>query len=86
MKLKDNFIVHDTGGQTVMVSTGSDGFNGLIRANKTAAFILECLKEETTEEAVATKISEKYGVSRDIASSDVKKIVGRLREIGAIGD
>ena len=52
MKLKEGFVTHEMGGEQVMVATGSASFSGLVRSNATAAFIVDCLKEETTKEQI----------------------------------
>ena len=49
MKLKNGFITHETDGEQIMVSAGSTKFSGLVRSNRTAAFIVDCLKSETNE-------------------------------------
>ena len=49
MKLKDGFITHETDGEQIMVSAGNVKFSGLVRSNRTAAFIVDCLKSETSE-------------------------------------
>ena len=51
MKLKDTYITHDSDGEQILLDTSSS-FAGLIRNNKTAAFIVECLKEDITEEKI----------------------------------
>ena len=51
MKLKSNFITHTSGDEQLMISAGGD-FNGMVRSNKTAAFIIDMLKEETTKEKI----------------------------------
>ena len=86
MKLKSCFITHDTGDEHITVSSGGVSFNGLIRSNKTAGFIVECLKEETTEDAIIEKMLEKYDAPRELIASDVAKILGNLRKIGAIDE
>ena len=48
MKLK-NIIITEAGGEYVAV-TADGSFNGMIRMNRTAAFIAEALREETTAE------------------------------------
>ena len=50
MKLKDGFITHEGAGEHITVSAGSVSFSGMIRSNQTAGFIVECLKEEITED------------------------------------
>ena len=86
MKLKSCFITHDTGDEHITVSSGGVSFNGLIRSNKTAGFIVECLKEETTEDAIIEKMLEKYDAPRELIAFDVAKILGNLRRIGAIDE
>lgn len=58
MKLKDTYITHDSDGEQILLDTSSS-FAGLIRNNKTAAFIVECLKEDTTEEKIVEAMFEK---------------------------
>ena len=53
MKLKDGFITYEANGEQMMVAAGHVGFHGMVRGNRTAAFIIDCLKEETTQEATA---------------------------------
>ena len=35
MKLRKEFIAHDTGGESLLVPAGGAGFSGLVRGNKT---------------------------------------------------
>ena len=86
MKLKEDFILHETNGQQVMVSTGASSFSGLVRTNKTAAFILECLKEETTEDGIVKAMLEKYDAPEELIRRDVARILDKLRSIGAISE
>ena len=44
MRLKDTFITHDSDGEQVLIDVTSS-FAGLVRSNKSAAFIVECLKK-----------------------------------------
>ncbi len=48
MKLKPDFISQDIDGVRFLVPVGAESFHGLVRGNKTTAFIVDCLKEETT--------------------------------------
>ena len=57
MKLKDTYITHDSDGEQILLDTSSS-FAGLIRNNKTAAFIVECLKEDITEENIVEAMFE----------------------------
>lgn len=84
MKLKDGFITYEMGGEQVIVSTGSVRFPGLVRSNKTAAFIVDCLKTETTQEAIISAMLEKYDAPRDVIARDVAKVLDGLRSVGAL--
>ncbi|MBQ2244513.1 MAG: PqqD family protein [Oscillospiraceae bacterium] len=86
MKLKDGFVTHDMGGEQIMVSTGSTAFSGLVRSNGTAAFIVDCLKEETTREEIIAKMLDKYDASEEVISADVDKILAKLRSIKALDE
>ena len=86
MKLKDGFITHESEGEHITVSAGGSAFNGLIRSNKTAGFIVECLKEDTTEEAIVEKMLTLYDAPRQVIASDVAKILADLREIGVLDE
>ena len=84
MRLSDQFVIHDTGTEQIMVPVGSAAFSGMVRSNRTAAFIVDCLREETTEAAIIRKLLEKYDVSEERAGADVRAIIEKLRGIGAI--
>ena len=55
MKLKNEFITHETDGEQIMVSAGTS-FNGIVKSNKTAAFIVNCLKTDTTPAKIIDKL------------------------------
>ena len=86
MKLNPKFLTHETKGEHITVSTTGTKFNGLIRSNPTAAFIVESLKNDTTESEIVDRMLEKYDVDRNTAEKDVANIIGKLRSIGAVID
>ena len=86
MKLNPKFLTHETKGEHITVSTTGTKFNGLIRSNPTAAFIVESLKTDTTQPEVVDKLLAKYDVDRLTAEKDVADIIGKLRAIGAVID
>ena len=86
MKLKDGFVTHEMGGEQIMVATGAASFSGLVRSNATAAFIVDCLKEDVTAEQIVAKLLEKYDVSEAVVAADVEKILTKLRSIGALDE
>ncbi len=86
MKLNKNFITHDTAGEHFMMPVGESEFKGLVRSNKTAAFIVDCLKNDTSEEEIVGKMLEKYDAPRDVIAADVERILATLRKIGALDE
>ncbi len=86
MKLKEGFITRQTDGEQIMVAVGGASFAGIVRSNKTAAFIVDSLKTETTKEAIVEAMAEKYDAPKDIIAGDVEKILDKLRSIGALDE
>lgn len=86
MKLKSGFITHESGDEHITVTAGNTAFNGLIRSNQTAGFIIERLKESVTKEALVEKLLEKYDAPREQITRDVEKVIDALQQIGAIDD
>jgi Coenzyme PQQ synthesis protein D (PqqD). len=86
MKLKDGFITHDFDGEQIMVAVGAAAgqFHGLVRSNRTAALIIECLKQDNTEEQVVEAVLGRFDASREKVTEDVHKIIVDLKQIGAI--
>lgn len=88
MKLKQGFILHDTGGEHMVVATGEAGknFNGLIRNNETANFIYRQLLSDTTEEKIVDAMLEKYDAPKEVIAADVHRIILQIREAGLLED
>lgn len=84
MKLKNDFITQDIDGVQFLVPVGAGSFSGVVRSNKTAAFIVDCLREETTEESIVDKMCEKYDAPREQIAKDVSDTINILRGINAI--
>ncbi len=85
MKLNSKFITHASGNEQLMISVGGD-FNGMVRSNSTAAYIIDLLKCETTREEIIEKMLDEYDVERSVLECDVDKVLASLREIGAIDE
>lgn len=84
MKLKPDFITQDIDNTQFLVPVGAEAFSGIVRSNKTAAFIVDCLKEETTMEAIVDKMRAKYDAPRETIAADVAEILDTLRSIHAL--
>ncbi len=86
MKINSEFITHNDNGEILLVSTGASNFSGMVHSNSSAGFIIECLENDTTEDEIVQKMLARWDVSEEIARRDIKKIIGQLKEIGAIDE
>lgn len=88
MKLAEGLVTHMMMDEHVMVSTGQteDVFQGFVRSNDTAAFIIECLKEDTSREEIIDKMLEEYDATREQISEGVDDVLSKLRGIGALAE
>ena len=84
MKLKEDFITQDIDGTQFLVSVGAETFSGVVRSNKTAAFIVDCLKKETTKEQIVDAMCAEYNAPRETIAADVEEILNTLRSINAL--
>lgn len=84
MKLKSDFIVQDIEDTQFLVPLGHEAFNGIVRSNKTAAFIVNCLKEETSKDRIVDAMCAEFDAPREVIDADVEEILGTLRSINAL--
>ena len=87
MKLKSEYVVYEANeGEKLAVATGDEiaNFSGLMRANKSASVILDCLAEDTTEEAIVDVMAERFDAPRDVLAADVANVHETLRSIKAL--
>ncbi len=84
MKLKDQLLVHTIDDTQFLVPLGGEAFSGIVRSNKTAAFIVDCLKEDTSEDAIVDAMCSRYNAPRAVIADDVHEILKMLRRIDAI--
>ena len=86
MKLKDSFIFTELGEGSILVPTGNDenSIHGIIRLNETAAFIVNCLKKETSSDQIVNDLLREYEVTRTDAEKHVNALLEKLREVGAV--
>ena len=84
MKLKEEFIVHNVGDETLLVPTAGADFHGLVQGNKTVDVILNCLMKDTTEEEILFSLKEKFDGNEADMRADIADVISKLRAIGAI--
>ncbi|MBQ6095897.1 MAG: PqqD family protein [Lachnospiraceae bacterium] len=84
MKLKSCFITQDIDDTQFLVPISAEAFSGIVRSNRTAAYIVELLKKETTEEEIVDALYAKYDAPREQIAKDVHEILTTLRGINAL--
>lgn len=85
MKLKETFITHTTNNEQILVDT-SGKFSGIVRNNDTAAFIVECLKKETSVDELVDKMVEEYDAPIEDIKEGVDDVLDTLRKVGALDE
>ena len=86
MKLNQEFLIHHSGKEDVLVPTGNADFSGVVRGNRTFGTIVTLLKEETTEEAVVDAVKAQYDAPEGAIEKDVHEILKVLRQIHALDE
>ena len=86
MKLNKDFLLHNSGSESILVPTGNAGFSGVVRGNKTLGAVLELLKEETTEAEIITALKSRFDAPEGAIEKDVAKALAELRRIGALDE
>ncbi|MBQ2818924.1 MAG: PqqD family protein [Clostridia bacterium] len=81
MKLKDGFILRTVADTHIVVAVGknSESFNKMIKLNDSAAFLWRRLSCDITAEDLANELVAEYGISMDVALSDVESFVSVLK-------
>ena len=86
MKLNDNYIVHRSGNETVLVPLGGTGFTGIVKGNATLGDILDLLGKEITPEQLTEALKDLYDAPAEVIAADVEKTLSELRGIGALDE
>lgn len=87
MKLKYNFVMNKVADQNVAVPVGNDleNFSGFLKTNDIGAEILDILKNDVTEEEIATELLKKHPESNmEEALETVKEFTSQLKENGIV--
>lgn len=86
MKLKKEFITHESGTESFLVPAGNAPFAGLVRGNRTMGVMLELLKQETTEQNIVAAMTARFDAPEEAIRTDVKKLLDELRRIQALDE
>ena len=84
MKIRNNFISHNSSGESYLVPTSGAEFSGIVRGNKTLGAIIDLLKEETTRDQVVAAMKDRYEAPEGAIERDVDRVISELQKIGAL--
>ncbi|MBP3729646.1 MAG: PqqD family protein [Lachnospiraceae bacterium] len=86
MKLKDQMILSSVGGEPILVSAGTekDDFHGVIKLNKSGAFLAECLKEGADEEELLRKLKTRFEGDEEQMRKDIRMLLDRFAELNLL--
>ena len=76
MKLKDTFFS----------SEGGSAYTALVRKSSMGSYIVGCLAEDTTEEAIIDQLRALYDVPGEEVLAAVADILTKLREAGLLDE
>ena len=81
MKIKNEFILREVAGETVVIPTGDTlDLNMMITLNETGAFLWKQLEQDTDETAMVASLLGEYDVDEETARTSVAAFVAKLRE------
>ena len=86
MKLNKEFLLHNTGGEAILVPVGNAGFSGVVRGNKTLGAVLELLKTDTTQAELIAALKARFDAPDGVIEQDVQTALDQLRKIGALDE
>ena len=86
MKLKSGIIINEMQDDFVAVAAGEAGkaFNGMIKMNGTAAFIVKTLQNEISEDGIVAALLAEYEVDEETARQNVRAVIEKFRSVGLI--
>ena len=88
MKIKKGFVLRRVMGNYVVVAVGeaSRSFRGMIKLNGTAAEVWKGIEKGLSVSEICDAICAEYDVEREVALSDVEKVICELTENGFIAE
>jgi len=86
MKRKNDFMLQNVGGQSILVPLGAQVMdtNALITLNPTGLHVWELLAEERSVDELAAAVVEKFDVELDRAEVDVQVFLDEIRAMGLV--
>ena len=86
MKLNPDFLLHNSGGESLLVPIGGAAFSGVVRGNRTLGAVLEQLKTDTAEAEIIAVLRQRFDAPEGTVEADVRTVLSELRKIGALDE
>ena len=90
MRINNGYVVKEIAGKYVIIPVGQNvvDYKNMLHINDTAAFILECMKEDTTRENILAKMIEKYEAETEddkaVLAKDLDEFIAAAIEYGVV--
>ena len=86
MRLKYSFEIVELQDDIIAVPVGAeaDQMRGIVKLNQSGKEIFDLLREDTTEDAIVSVLSDKYDDDRDVIMNYVHSLIESLRQVGII--
>ena len=86
MKIKEGFMLRQIADTFIVIPLNERviEFNGLMTLSQSGALLWDKLGYDASLEELISLISNEYGVSREVAETDVKEFISTISEKGLI--
>ena len=84
MKIKAGLSLNVMGDEFVVVADDPEVFRGMIKLNKSGAFVFELIQAETSKKDIIDKIVKKYDIDEKTASEDLIEYIETFKAAGLI--
>lgn len=84
MKIKAGLSLNVMGDEFVVVADDPELFRGMIKLNKSGAFVFELIQAETSKKDIIDKFVKKYDIDEKTASDDLIEYIETFKAAGLI--
>lgn len=84
MKIKAGLSLNVMGDEFVVVADDPEVFRGMIKLNKSGAFVFELIQAEASKKDIIDKIVKKYDIDEKTASDDLIEYIETFKAAGLI--
>lgn len=84
MKIKEGLSISAMGDNFVVVADDERIFPGMIKLNKSGAFVFELLQKQLSENEIITEIVKKYDVEKKDAERDFYEYMKAFENAGLV--